>query len=484
MFCEGEGVTKGSGEFVVRAGVLLLAGLFFAAPCAAGCALEDPQAPRTLVVAVDGIPLSLIQQARELGAFAEWPEPVPLVSTFPSVTNIAFTAMFQPFDIAPARGYEVKFYDLRYNKVFGGSPKGYADRLFAWRDVFDVTGRSVGGKLAIYTGPLGAARDELEEGEKVLFSSDEELLFVHVGATDAALHLKGYPRIVEFLVELDAWLRQLVARHRKELGRELRLVLLSDHGNTDEKVRRVSGIRTALRDVGFEPREHLIDPPDIVAVTFGIVSYGALFLAEPERAEVASRAVAGVEGVDFATWRAGDTLVRVVSTRGDADIEWQDRSDGRYYRYRDTGDPLEFGASREALDAEGKLDGEGFAHGDDWLVASIDSPYPGALRRLVEAGTAEFVTNHATVLLSTLPGYAWGLRSAHWSSRLAGGKLEGTHGALDRASSLGFLLTNDPGLIDRPAYHAADVLLPFAATGVCLQAQRRDGGEVGHPNGM
>jgi hypothetical protein len=368
--------------------------------------------------------------------------------------------------------------------VFGGSPKGYADRLFAWRDVFDVTGRSVGGKLAIYTGPLRAARDELEEGERVLFGSQEELIFVHVGATDAALHLKGYPQLVDFLVELDVWLQQLVARHRAELGRELRLVLLSDHGNTDEKVRRVSGIRTALRDVGFETREHLIDPPDIVAVTFGIVSFGALFLAEPDRAEVASRAVAGVEGVDLATWRAGDALVRVVSSRGDADIEWQDRSDGRYYRYRDTGDPLEYGPLREQLSAEGKLDGEGFAHGDDWLVLSVDSPYPGALRRLAEAAMAEFVTNHATVLLSTLPGYAWGLRSAHWSARLAGGKLEGTHGALGRASSLGFFLTDDPGLIDRPAYHAADVLLPFAETGACLQAQRRESDGEERSGGM
>ena len=37
--------------------------------------------------------------------------PLPLVSTFPSVTNVSFTAMFEPFGIPRALGYEIQHFD-------------------------------------------------------------------------------------------------------------------------------------------------------------------------------------------------------------------------------------------------------------------------------------------------------------------------------------------------------------------------------------
>jgi hypothetical protein len=92
------------------------------------------------------VPLRLVEQARAKGAIASWDAPRPLVSTFPSVTNVSFTAMFAPFGVEPASGYEVQFYDWTRNAVVGGNPWDYADQLFAWRDVFDVTGKSVGGR--------------------------------------------------------------------------------------------------------------------------------------------------------------------------------------------------------------------------------------------------------------------------------------------------------------------------------------------------
>ena len=53
-----------------------------------------------------------------------------------------------------------------------------------------------------------------------------------------------------------------------------------------------------------------------------------------------------------------------------------------------------------------------------------------------------------------------GTRSAQIGARIITGHLEGTHGGLDRASSLGFYLTNDP---DRApagdALRVTDVLL-------------------------
>ena len=74
--------------------------------------------------------------------------------------------MFAPFGVAPAGGYEVQFFDWARNTVVGGHPWGYSENLFAWRTVFDRTGKTVGGKLLVsgwwglgrkinYTGEIG-----------------------------------------------------------------------------------------------------------------------------------------------------------------------------------------------------------------------------------------------------------------------------------------------------------------------------------------
>ena len=76
----------------------------------------------------------------------------------------------------------------------------------------------------------------------------------------------------------------------------------------------------------------------------------------------------------------------------------------------------------------------------DWLRATALAENPDALHRLVEAFTGDHLSNHATVLFSMRPGRAWGWKSAKAGSWLRGGHLEGTHGGLDRGSSVGFFL--------------------------------------------
>jgi len=74
---------------------------------AVGIAGGGEQPPRTLVLALDGLSYRTFESARTLGAFEGWPEAVPMVSTFPSVTNVAFTALLHRFGAEPAEGYEV-----------------------------------------------------------------------------------------------------------------------------------------------------------------------------------------------------------------------------------------------------------------------------------------------------------------------------------------------------------------------------------------
>jgi hypothetical protein len=70
-------------------------------------------------------------------------------------------------------------------------------------------------------------------------------------------------------------------------------------------------------------------------------------------------------------------------------------------------------------------------------------PPPPPLRRLREALTGERVQSRADVLFSLGPTWAGGWHSAVVGAWVRGGRLAGTHGGLDRESSLGFFMVDD-----------------------------------------
>jgi len=421
-------------------------------PTRASCREGDPSAPRTLVLALDGVPLRVVVRARELGRFAGWPPPVPMVSTFPSVTNVSFTAMFRPFGVPRAGGYELQYYDRERNEVVSASVVNYEERIYAWRDLFDVTPRTLGSKFAGYTRPLKKASKELEEARHAVLELPQDLVLVHVGGTDSLMHLRGDKKVLRFVLELEPFVDALKREHLETRGRPLRVVLLSDHGNTQGKIYAAPGIRRSLRRAGLRVVDELAQPDDVVAATFGLVGYGALYLADRERAGEAGSAVASTRAVDVAAWISGPQEVTVAGPAGEAHIHWREASDGREYAYAPrTADPLQLIDARDRLEREGRLDPAGFAGQADWFRVSSRGEFPDPLDRLVRALDGSYVKRPASVVFSLRPGYAWGWRSAHASSWLQGGRLEGTHGGLDRESTLGFFMPDDPRLIPGPA---------------------------------
>lgn len=425
---------------------LWLACAALASQSATACPLHEQPQPHTLILALDGIPYRVIEQAREQGAFADWPATSRLISPFPTVTNVSFTVMLQPFGVAPAGGYEVQHFDLERNRVVGATPIGYQKRSFAWRDAFDVMDRSFSSKMTVYVIPGHKSRKELAMIERELLATTRELALAHLASSDALQHLRGDRGTLRFLTELAPWLAHLKQEHVEQLGCPLRVVMLSDHGNGKGKVRGASGFRRLLRQAGLRVTEQLGGPDDVVAPTFGMVSYGALFM-QPERAEAAARAVAVHPAVDVAAWRSGPSELSLVSRDGDARIAWRDTATERLFSYSVQGqDPLQLGEVRRRMATASMLDREGYGSEQDWFQQSGLELYPDPLRRLVDAFTSDHVQNPATVLFSLAPGTAWGWRSAQLSCWLAGGRLEGTHGGLDRESSLGFFLTDDPAL--------------------------------------
>jgi hypothetical protein len=420
----------------------------------------DPESPRVLILALDGVPYRAVKQAQQQGAFAGWPDAKPLISTFPSMTNIAYTALLRPFGVEPISGYELRHFDTDRNKMIGGLAK-YKKRAYAWRDSFQITSRTNGSKIAVYARPVKHAWKMVAEIERLVLESPDELIFVHVASTDPMAHFSGDEKVVPFLLELSPRLEELERRHRESRGRPLRLVLLSDHGNSDQKVIHVKGIRKQLRAADLRVVSRLKRPNDVVNPTFGIVNFGLLFL-RPELAEQAARAVADHPAVDVAAWLSAEREIRVISGDGDAVIRWRGEVGARRLAYEPSiSDPLRLAEVRAGMAEAGLFDEDRYATEADWFEHSALSDFPDAPRRLVDSLTGTYVRNAATVIFSLETSYGMGLFSARLGAGLKGGQ-KGTHGGLDRSSSLGFFLTNDPADRPRVAVRADQALIEWA----------------------
>ena len=422
---------------------------------------RGPDEPRTLVLALDGVPFRVFEEARRRGAFRDWPETARMVAPFPSLTNVSFAVMLAPFGVDDSDGYEVQHFDRARNEIARAGLFNYDERLGPWRDAFDVAGRTVGSMLSVYASPRKRLRKELEATAEAVLSSPRDIVLAHADSTDAMQHLKGDAAVVNALLDVDGWISELKSDHLARFGRPLREVLLSDHGNSSRKIHGAGGFRRTLRQARLDVTWEIDDPNDVVAATFGMVGYGALYLT-PDRAEIAARGLARHDAVAVAAWRAGPTAVGVASGIATARIEWKTGPNGTRYRYTTSGgDPLDLEPLAARLATEGRLDRDGFASDDDWFRGTLRALYPDAPGRLARAFTQDPVRNRANVLFSLRPGFAWGWQSAQASSWLRGGRLEGTHGGLDAESSLGFVISSDPALSFGDGVRARDVLEPL-----------------------
>jgi hypothetical protein len=407
--------------------------------------------PNTLILALDGIAYQHLVDARARGAFAGWPAPRPLVSTFPSMTNVGFVAILSPLGSERMQGYEVRHFDHDQNRVLGGNPMAHRRHAGAWRGLFDASTTNSWAKATSFLWPHHEARNEMDRIEKLVLEAPSARMLGLVGASDALAHLDGAEPTIRLLIEFSERIERLREEHLARYGRPLRVIVLSDHGNGGGKIRATGGAARALKDAGLRPSDKLKRPADVVLVSYGVCGYGALFLSL-EHAETAARAMLGLTGVDIAAWITKAGEMRVLGRDSDALVRWDGTAPTRRLAYEPrAGDPLRLVAARSQLADAGRLDGDGFGSEVDWFEATASGDYPDPLARLVDGLEGRFVRNTATVLFSYAPGYALGIRSARTGAWLLGGKLEATHGGLDRVSSWGiYLRSDDDGHAGKP----------------------------------
>lgn len=393
--------------------------------------------PRRLLLCLDGVPLEVMQAAKERGLFDNFHEPSRLLSPFPTMTNIALSTMMRAS--APL-GYESLYFDRKTREMRGGVGKYIGRRTpdkvpSSYMDELDYQ-EPLPFEYLVYVAPEAVWRADMRRfRERFRTAPQTRDYFAFLKGTDGLLHIRGRERLDVALESLDKILREI----QSSCGRETEIVVFSDHGMNMEENRRVH-LQTHLKRCGYELAEKFNGRAArrVALPAFGLIGFSALYCADEEEAVKLADALVELEGVDFSLFRESPEVVGVVGERGRARIHRRrDASGQTFYRYEEVrNDPLLLKETTSALRAGGLTDAEGFASSETWLERTASHIYPDALENLFESIQGERILNPADVLVSLKDGYYYGNTIFSRFVRLAA-----THGNAMLSSTSAFMMS-------------------------------------------
>jgi hypothetical protein len=377
--------------------------------------------PRRLLLCLDGVPHKLIEGERSRGLFDSFKSPARLLSPFPTMTNVALSAML---GATPPAGYESLYFDRKARELRGGISKYLGRRTpdkvpSSYMEELDYQ-EPLPFEFLIYVAPDKVWRADMQRfRERFKAAPQNRDYFAFLKATDGLLHAQGPKRLAVALESLDKILKEI----RSYCGDETEIVMFSDHGMNLEENRRIP-LASTLQRRGFK----------VVIPAFGLCSYAALYCDGDVIPEVA-RASAEVTGVDFAVYKDAAEVV-IESSRGQARIEYDAATDS--YRYvMVSGDPLQLGSFPNT-----------FATDAIWYERTAGHRYPNAVANVYKSLFTSRVKHTADVLISMDDGYYYG-----WTAFGRFVRLRATHGNALQSSSNAFLMSTHRNF---PAYVRAD----------------------------
>src|SRR6266576_82791 len=357
-----------------------------------------------------------------------------LVSTFPSASDVAWTEILGN---RPLPGYQRTYFSQAANTEIlrnGITTSMEYEKQMNWQVESGFR------RAMAYVHPLPAFKYEVRElVENFLNASSEtDNYYAMIRSTDDAQHMAR--DIFSMLCLLDEKLEELRVRYRAREGRDLEILILSDHGNNHAGPGQRVEVRAFLKEAGYRITKSIQNPKDIVLPTVGIESWVELHNS-PAETERLVQLLLHLKGVDVLTAQVPGQTNRfiVMSSKGErAIIEWNSAKNS--FRYSaETGDQINYQPVAEALSKKNQLDSAGFATADAWMAETLAHRYPLALERIVR-GHTRVALNPASILISLTNGYVhagWLVKKASELVRFGG-----THGALDDLNSNGIVLSS------------------------------------------
>jgi hypothetical protein len=357
-----------------------------------------------------------------------------VVSTFPSTSDVAWTDIFGNH---PLPGYQRTYFSAAANSLISNSGVTTTmeyERQMDWQ-VESSFIRSMGYIYSAHTFEY-----EMRKLVKNFWNagSKDGSYYAYIRASDDAQHLDR--DILSMLCLLDKQLQELRARYKALEGRDLQIVILSDHGHNHAGPGRRVEVEAFLKKAGYRISESIVNPKDVVLPTAGIESWVEIHNA-PAETEKLAQLLCHLQGVDVLTAPVADQTNRflVMNSKSErAVIDWHPAKNSfRYTTGR--GDPINYRPVVEALARKNLLDSDGFATADAWMAATMTNRYPLALERIVR-GLTRVTLNPATILISLDNQYVHSGWLVKKGSQLV--TCGSTHGGLDDINSDGILLSN------------------------------------------
>lgn len=357
-----------------------------------------------------------------------------LISTFPSISDPSWSEILGD---QPPPGYQRTYFDATRDSVVSlngiTSSEEYEEQM---------TWQMQGGfhRMMGYAAPQRAFRYEVNTIIKDFLNTRDGRTnyYALIHTTDSAQHLSG--DIFSMLSTLDEKLQQLRAVYRASEGKELEILLLSDHGNNHAGGGKRVAVRRFLKKAGYRITTSIRNTNDIVLPTAGVESWIEIHNS-PASTQALALLLTHLKGVDIVTAQEPDRTNQflIMNSNGErALIEWNSAQNS--FRYSvERGDPLGYLPVVAALAKKNELDSAGFASADAWMAETLTRHYPVALERIVR-GHTRVALNPAPIIVSLKNGY---VHCGFIIKRgLALTKSGGTHGALDDINSDGILLSS------------------------------------------
>ena len=394
-----------------------------------------PERPRRLLLCLDGVPHELIKVAQGRGLFDSFNRPTRLLSPFPTMTNVALSAMFSA---SPPAGYESLYFDRDARELRGGIRKYLGRRTpdkipSSYMDELDYQ-EPLAFEFLIYVAAETVWRSDMERFRRRFREAPcDRDYFGFLKATDGLLHSRGPDRLAIALESLDRILNEI----QQFCGRETEILLFSDHGMNLRENRRANLVNH-LRRRGFNVGSTLVNRGNraVSIPAFGLCSYAAAYCVGQEIIPQVAEALTDEPGVDFTVHRDGLSVV-INGHQGSARIEKREANGDSSYRYVNiAGDPLNLEPLTRSLQAEGQLDADGFGPDGVWFARTNSCDYPDALANIYSSLSRARVRHTADVLISLRDGYYYG-----WSPFGHMIRLAATHGNAQGPSSNAFMMS-------------------------------------------
>jgi Type I phosphodiesterase / nucleotide pyrophosphatase len=392
-----------------------------------------PPVANRLVLALDGVDYRDIVDARAKGLFAGFREPSRLISTFPSISDVAWHDIM---GVQPPPGYQRVYYSARQNAVVGElfdaiTPIEYEHRM-------DLAFGTKFHHLGAYLISNSVARKEVDvDVKEFLKRGGRPTIYAYNVGPDALQHTRG--DLEKYLAHLDQKLAALQRTYRARTGRDLEILILSDHGHNRAMSAGFLPVVEALAAQGFHTARTLNEPTDVAFSVDGVTTGFGVF-AQPDSVARVAELLAALDGVAVVTWRDSAGRYQVRSDSALAEVTTRGRGDSAVYRYHMLrGDPLRYAAVLTRMQHDREVSPDGYAAAATWLRYTAAEPFPAAPPRIVR-GHTDITLNPAPILVSLDDKMRVGLGAVSVANRMR--PLGGTHGALSATNSLGVLMAN------------------------------------------